>query len=60
MRDLFVEPEHFREGIGAALFLRDPNALGCYERLGMRKVCDGPSIVGAATMLAIVEIGVLS
>ena len=73
LRDLFVEPTHFRKGIGRALFLEaarfarergavrivltgDPNALGFYERLGMRRIGEEPSIVGGGRVLPVMEL----
>lgn len=75
LRDLFVEPAHFRTGVGRALFLEsvryarergavtlklfgDPNAIGFYKRLGMRKVGDEPSIIGDGRMLPIMSIAI--
>ncbi|MBV8723056.1 MAG: GNAT family N-acetyltransferase [Candidatus Eremiobacteraeota bacterium] len=73
LRDLFVEPTRFRQGIGKALFGRaleyarergarslqlcgDPNARGFYERVGMTKVGEEPSIAGGGRMLPIMEL----
>jgi GNAT superfamily N-acetyltransferase len=73
LRDLFVEPDRFGEGVGRALFqeaarlareygaesLRlegDPNAIGFYERMGLRQVGAQPSIVGNGRMLPLMEI----
>ena len=73
LRDLFVEPNRFRSGIGKALFLEaaayarargathlrlcgDPNAIGFYERLGMVRAGEEPSIVGGGRMLPVMEL----
>lgn len=73
LRDLFIEPQHFRKGIGTALFgeasriarqggatrmrlFGDPNAAGFYERLGMRKIGEEPSIVGGGRTTPIMMI----
>jgi len=70
LRDLFVEPDRFRQGIGAALFTEvvrfarergatsltlggDPNAIGFYQRMGMRQIGSEPSIAGNGRMLPI-------
>lgn len=76
LRDLFIEPARFRNGIGSALFHHacdfarangartltlygDPNAIGFYERLGMNKIGEEPSITGNGRMLPIMEIRLL-
>jgi GNAT superfamily N-acetyltransferase len=73
LRDLFVEPERLRRGIGKALFLEavryalgrgareltlggDPNAIGFYERMGMRKIGEEESIAGGGRMLPIMAL----
>lgn len=70
LRDLFIEPNRFRQGIGAALFEEavrfardrgarsmtlggDPNAVGFYQRMGMRQTGSEPSIAGNGRMLPI-------
>jgi ribosomal protein S18 acetylase RimI-like enzyme len=70
LRDLFVDPAHFRKGIGRMLFddavrfarerearkmtlVGDPNAVGFYERMGMRQIASEPSIVGNDRMLPV-------
>jgi GNAT superfamily N-acetyltransferase len=75
LRDLFVEPDRFRQGIGAALFGEavrfareqgaesitlggDPNAIGFYERMGMRQIGYEPSIVGNGRMLPIMTLDI--
>jgi GNAT superfamily N-acetyltransferase len=73
LRDLFVEPEWMRRGIGKALFREavaysvelgavelsldgDPNAIGFYERMGMREIGEEPSIVGGGRMLPVMAL----
>lgn len=75
LRDLFVEPDRFRQGIGTALFGEavrfareqgaesitlggDPNAIGFYERMGMRQIGYEPSIVGNGRMLPIMTLDI--
>jgi GNAT superfamily N-acetyltransferase len=75
LRDLFVEPERLRRGIGKALFFEavryalehgareltlggDPNAIGFYERMGMRKVGEEASVVGGGRMLPVMALSV--
>ena len=75
LRDLFVEPERLRRGIGTALFWEavhyaqtlgaqeltlggDPNAIGFYERLGMRKIGEERSIVGGRRMLPVMALDI--
>ncbi|MFY9631974.1 MAG: GNAT family N-acetyltransferase [Candidatus Cybelea sp.] len=73
LRDLFVEPDRFRQGVGRMLFEEaaryareagakqltlggDPNAIGFYERLGMRQLGSEPSIVGGGRMLPVMAL----
>lgn len=75
LRDLFVEPDRFRQGIGTALFSEavrfareqgarsitlggDPNAIGFYERMGMRQIGSEPSIAGNGRMLPIMALDI--